>query len=144
MSTLSFADASVRVERLVKSLFENVTFVGDRWTLIVDGAVVYVRVRQHTNPPPGGHAPPIVKVASPVLKSVPRSSTLLDRLNTVNSQLALGRVYWHEGIVIMETTFLAETIQPFDIEASVSLIGGFSGDYAAQIQDSFGGEPIGT
>ena len=140
MTGETFEKATARVQALLNRTFPNAYWLRDRWMLPLEGAFIYVRVRQE-KAPPGMHSPPVVKVFSALLKEVPKTTNLLDHLNTLNSRIAVGRVYWDGGLIMLETTLLAETLRQFELEASVSAVSDFAGDYAPRLQDAYGGQP---
>jgi hypothetical protein len=83
--------------------------------------------------------PALVRVWSPLLADVPKTAALLDVLNGLTGDLGVGRFYWTDSIVILETTLLADTLDDLKLFAAMKLIGQVADRYNDELARRFGG-----
>lgn len=81
----------------------------------------------------------LVRIWSPLLADVPKKAGLLDVLNGLTGDLGVGRFFWTDSIVILETTLLADTLDELKLGAAIELIGQLADRYDDELARRFGG-----
>jgi hypothetical protein len=95
-------------------------------------AVVYVRLVDAD--------PPVVRVFSPLLRSVERSTELLIELNGLNSRLSFLRVFWRDGTVYAASELLADTLTGTELANACDVLSDAADYYDERLHARFGGE----
>ena len=86
------------------------------------------------------HDRPVVQVSSPLLRGVPSSPGLLEKLNEINANSFQSRVFWLGEDVIVVIDLLAETLDREELQWAVDLISGFADHWDTELRAGFGGE----
>lgn len=95
-------------------------------------AVLYVRLVDAE--------PPVVRVFSPLLRRIPRSSELLTELNELNAQLNFQRVFWRDTTVYAACELLADTLTTAELGYVCDAVAGTADYYDVRLRARFGGE----
>jgi hypothetical protein len=95
-------------------------------------AVVYVRLVDAE--------PAVVRVFSPLLRSIERSSDLLIELNEINSRLGFLRVFWRDGTVYAASELLAETLTGAELTYACDALAAAADYYDERLRTRFGGD----
>jgi hypothetical protein len=83
--------------------------------------------------------PALVRIWSPLLADIAKTSDLLDVLNGLTGELGVGRFFWTDSVVILETTLLADTLDELKLGAAIKLIGQLADSYDDELARRFGG-----
>jgi len=95
-------------------------------------AVVYVRLVDAD--------PTVVRVFSPLLRSIERTSELLVELNELNARLAFLRLFWRDGSVYAATELLAATLDDVELANACDVLADTADHYDVRLHARFGGE----
>lgn len=124
-----------RVHRLVRDYLGEalpVDLVAEPVAIRAGTAVVYVRlVDAH---------PPVLRVFSPLLRSIERSTELLVELNQLNARLNFLRLFWHEGTVFAACELLAEALDAAALVNACDGVADTADHYDERLHARFGGE----
>jgi hypothetical protein len=125
-----------RVSSLLREILGDPTITVGTSDLFVGfgSARVGVRVVQDDT-----REPALVRIWSPVLADVPKTAGLLDVLNDLTGDLGVGRFFWTDSWVILETTLLADTLDELKLRAGIKLIGQIADRYDDELARRFGG-----
>jgi hypothetical protein len=124
------------LEKLMKELLGvESLIVWDDGTIPIraGSAGVYVRLAEVNDRP-------LVHISSPLLRGVPSTPALLDRLNAINSTSYQARVFWLEEQVIVAVDLLAEALDKEELSVAVDLVSGFADHWDTELRAAFGGE----
>jgi hypothetical protein len=83
--------------------------------------------------------PVIVQIFSLAVRGVRKSARLLDELNSVNARLNLGRIFWRDGYVAVETTLLAESLDRASLSRACTAVGAVADEVGSMIATVYGG-----
>jgi hypothetical protein len=87
--------------------------------------------------------PPVVKVFSVMLRNVPMSNKLLQRLNEINSGIRFGRMFWAKRVVVVASELVAETLDAKELDNACVMIGTLADHFDTELEKEFGGEKLG-
>jgi hypothetical protein len=97
-------------------------------------AVVNVRLVE------GGEGHPILEVFAPLLRGVPKTPALMERLNDVNAGLTFARAFWVDEQVILTIELRAESLDADQVAQAVSVVSLAANYWDTVIKQEFGGE----
>jgi len=83
---------------------------------------------------------PILQVFAVILRDVPSSPALLEKLNEMNGTFTFARVCWIDRQVIVATELLAEDIDREQVEYACGLISWAGDRWDGELKSTFGGE----
>lgn len=83
--------------------------------------------------------PPVVRVFSPLLRSIDRSNELLIELNEINAHLNFVRLFWREDTVVAATEMLAHAIDATSLGHACDAIAELSDYYDVRLRERHGG-----
>jgi hypothetical protein len=86
---------------------------------------------------PGG---PMLRVFSPFLRGVKKTTKLLERLNDLNARAPYVRLFWLGDQVFCATDLLAENLQPEEIRNAISAVSFAADALDDPLKKEFGGE----
>lgn len=115
----------LRVERLV--VWEDGTI-----PIRAGSAGVYVKLAEPNDRP-------LVHVYSPLLRGVPSTPALLERLNGINASTFQARAFWVDEQVIVAVDLLAEALDKEELSAAVELVSTFADRWDTELRSAFGG-----
>lgn len=95
-------------------------------------AVVYVRLVDAE--------PPVVRVFSPLLRGLERTTELLAELNELNARLNYLRLFWRDGTVYAASELLAETLDEPELVNACECVADAADHYDVRLHARFGGE----
>lgn len=84
--------------------------------------------------------PPVIRVFSPLLREVERSSDLLAELNDINGHLSFLRLFWREGTVFAATELLAISVDAATLTYACDAVSDLSDYYDERLHDRYGGQ----
>jgi T3SS (YopN, CesT) and YbjN peptide-binding chaperone 1 len=97
-------------------------------------AVVNVRLAE------GGEGHPILEVFAPLLRGIPKTPALMERLNDVNAGLTFARAFWVDDRVILTIELRAESLDADQVAQAVSVVSLAANHWDTAIKQEFGGE----
>lgn len=83
--------------------------------------------------------PVVVRVFAIAVVGVKRSAKLLAELNAVNTHLVFGRVFWVAGMVMVEHTLLASSLDRETLARAVRSVATVSDDVGPMLTAVYGG-----
>lgn len=84
--------------------------------------------------------PPLVRVFSPLLRSIACSPELLVELNEINGHLSFLRLFWRDSTVFAATEVLAESLDATTLGHACDGVAELSDYYDERLHRRFGGE----
>jgi hypothetical protein len=89
-----------------------------------------------------GPTGPLFRVFAPMLKSVPKSEALLERLNELNAAAPYLRFFWVDGVVFCAMDLPAENLPREEIGHALLIVGWFADKLDDVLGKDFGGERV--
>jgi T3SS (YopN, CesT) and YbjN peptide-binding chaperone 1 len=126
------------VEKVMKELLgleELVVWDDGTIPIRVGSAGVYVRLAE-----PGETA--LLHVYSPLLRNVPKTPELLERLNELNASTFQARAFWLADQVMVAVDLLAATLDKDEVRAAVDLVSSLADRWDSELRERFGGETV--
>jgi hypothetical protein len=84
--------------------------------------------------------PPVLRVFSPLVRSVERGAELLAELNEINAHLNFLRLFWRDHTIFAATELLAESSDAAAIAHACDAVADLADYYDVRLHDRFGGE----
>lgn len=84
--------------------------------------------------------PPVVRIFSPLIRSVDLATDLLTELNEVNAHLSFLRMFWRDRTVFAATELLAESVDAAEIAHACDAVADLADYYDVRFHERFGGE----
>jgi hypothetical protein len=84
--------------------------------------------------------PPVVRVFSPLLRSVERSTDLLVELNEINAHLNFLRLFWRDHTVFAATELLAGSLDATVLGHACDAVAELSDYYDVRLHERHGGQ----
>jgi hypothetical protein len=84
--------------------------------------------------------PPVVRIFSPLIRSVDLATDLLTELNEVNAHLSFLRMFWRDRTVFAATELLAESADAAAIAHACDAVADLADYYDVRFHQRFGGE----
>jgi hypothetical protein len=84
--------------------------------------------------------PPVVRVFSPLLRSLDRSDALLVELNEINAHLDFLRLFWRDRTVYAATELLAGSLDAASLGHACDAVADTSDYYDALLHERHGGQ----
>jgi hypothetical protein len=84
--------------------------------------------------------PPVLRVFSPLLRSVDRGTDLLAELNEINAHLNFLRLFWRDRTIFAATELLAASTDAAAIAHACDAVADLADYYDVRFHDQFGGE----
>jgi hypothetical protein len=84
--------------------------------------------------------PPVVRVFSPLVRSVERGSDLLAELNEINAHLNFLRLFWRDHTVFAATELLAESADAAAIAHACDAVADLADYYDVRFHERYGGD----
>lgn len=109
------------------------------WTVYAGSAVVSV-----SRLPIPESGPAVIRFLSPLLQNVPLSDGLLDTLNRVTGNDLLHKVYWHDGVVVLEYCFGVDVFSERLFHWTLAGFLGAADHFDTALNDRFGGSMAGN
>lgn len=83
--------------------------------------------------------PPVVRIFSPLLRSVDCSTDLLAELNEINGHLSFLRLFWRDRTVFAATELLATSVDATSLSHACDGVAELSDYYDERLHQRFGG-----
>jgi hypothetical protein len=123
------------VASVLADLLGQVHFDADGDFVVPYGsAVAYVRVLNE---------PPAVRLFAVLLSDVPASPRVLEVINSINTQLLLGRLVYLQGAVVLEHTLLPMGLSADEVSVTLRMIASAADNYDDLLQRAIGGSLAG-
>jgi type III secretion system-like peptide-binding chaperone len=84
--------------------------------------------------------PPVLRVFSPLVRSVERGAELLAELNEINAHLNFLRLFWRDHTIFAATELLAESSDAAAIAHACDAVADLADYYDVRFHDRLGGE----
>jgi type III secretion system-like peptide-binding chaperone len=88
----------------------------------------------------GSRGHPILEVFAPLVRGVPKTPGLMERLNEVNAGLTFARAFWVAEQVILTTELRAESLDADQVAQAVSVVSLAANHWDDALRAEFGGE----
>ena len=124
------------VEKTVKEILnvEELIVAPDGTIPIRSGSAgVYVRILDA-----GERA--IVHVYSPLVRQVPKTPQLLEKLNEMNANTTFARTFWANDEVVVTVDLLADSLDKEELRGAIDLASGFADYWDTELSATFGGK----
>jgi len=83
---------------------------------------------------------PVVRMFSPLLRSVAGTAELLAELNEINAHLSFVRLFWRDSMVIAATELLATSLDQEELAHTCDVLCDVADYYDERLHHRFGGE----
>jgi hypothetical protein len=83
---------------------------------------------------------PVLRLFSPLLRNVARSTELLDELNDLNGRLNFLRIFWRDSTVYAAAELLASTLTASELGNACDWLSDAADYYDVRLHAQFGGE----
>lgn len=103
------------------------------FAIIAGSCIVHVNVQV---------TPRVVRIHAALVVGVTASPALYESLNSINSQLPMGRMFYHDGTIYIESSLVEATLTEKSLMSVVSHIAGLADSYDDRLQHTFGGKLI--
>ena len=138
---MSIDDAlRARVHRLVRDYVGDDTIPADLTAepaaIRCGTAIVYLRLVSS----PVDAERPVLRLFSPLLRNVGRSTELLDELNDLNARLNFLRIFWRESTVYAAAELLASTLTASELSNACDWLSDAADYYDVRLHAHFGGD----
>lgn len=110
------------------------TLTSDGAFAIIAGSCI-VHVNVHVTPQ-------VVRIHAALVVGVPASPALFESLNSINSQLPMGRMFYHDGTIYIESSLVEATLTEKSLMSVVSHIAVLADSHDDRLQHTFGGKLI--
>lgn len=104
-----------------------------RIRVVQGSAAVFIKVESWI------HNHTVVELVCPVLKQVPRTSALLEKLDELNKGLFFGKAYTHDSGVWIAHNLLGDHLDPEELLAAAGLIARVADKLDDELKGEFGG-----
>jgi hypothetical protein len=87
-----------------------------------------------------GEVPTFARVWAIAVADVKKSAKLLAELNEINARTLTARIYWSDGLVVVEQMLIAEAVSAESLDQACQAVGGVADNNGVLIAAAFAGQ----